>query len=181
MIYIAGAVRARISHGLSRRQGMKTMYKTLLPVLAGVALLISAASGASAQGLSSRVVGTWTLVSGSENYPDGKKNVPWATGNLMLDSTDHLSFFLIGKDQPKTSPSVRTPVGPAVGYYGTYAVDEANSMLTYKIDQAMSPLQTGITRTQKVSFNGDIMTLTGSEIKTPEGTMIPVNEFKRAK
>jgi hypothetical protein len=128
-----------------------------------------------------KVTGAWTLVSGAENYPDGKKNTPWATGNLMLDSTGHLSFFLIGKDQPKASPSVRTPVGPAVGYYGTYTVDEANSMLTYKIDQAMSPLQTGTTRTQKVSFNGDTMTLTGSEIKTPEGTMVPVNEFKKAK
>jgi hypothetical protein len=51
---------------------MKAMYKTLFPVLAGVALLLSA-SGASAQSLSAKVTDAWTLVSGSEDYPDGKK------------------------------------------------------------------------------------------------------------
>lgn len=160
---------------------MKALYKRLLPLLAGVALLISAASGASAQSLSAKVTGAWTLVSGSENYPDGKKNTPWATGNMILDSTGHISFFLVGKDQPNTSPSVRTPVGPFVSYYGNYTVDEANNTVTYKIEHAGSPIQNGATRVQKVSFNGDIMTWTGSEIKTPEGTMIPVNEWKKAK
>jgi hypothetical protein len=107
--------------------------------------------------------------------------MPWATGNLILDSASHVSFFLIGKDQPKTSPSVRTPVGPVVAYYGTYRVDEASKTLSWTIDQAASPLFNGSTRTQKISFNGDVMTTTGYEVKTPEGAMIPVNEWKKAK
>jgi len=160
---------------------MKATNKMLLSVLAGVALLFSAASGASAQSLSAKVTGAWTLVSGSENYPDGKKNTPWATGSMILDSTGHISFFLVGKDQPTTSPSVRTPVGPFVAYYGNYTVDEANNTVTYKIEQAASPIQKGTTRVQKVTFSGDTMTWTGSEIKTPEGTMTPVNEWKKAK
>jgi hypothetical protein len=52
---------------------MKAMYKTLLPILAGVALLASASSSALAQSLAAKVTGVWTLVSGSENYPDGKR------------------------------------------------------------------------------------------------------------
>jgi hypothetical protein len=160
---------------------MKAMSKTFLPVLAGIALLISAVGGASAQGLSAKLIGTWTLVSGSENYPDGKKNMPWATGNLILDPTGHLSFFLIGKDQPTTGPSVRTPVGPLVAYYGTYTVDEASNTLTWKVEHGASPLFNGATRTQKVTFSGDTMTTTGSEVKTPEGTMIPINEWKKVK
>jgi hypothetical protein len=160
---------------------MKAVYKTLLPMLAGVGLLVSATSGAMAQSLAAKLTGAWTLVSGSENYPDGKKNMPWATGNLILDSTGHFSQFLVGKDQPQTSPSPRTPVGPFVAYYGTYTVDEANNTYIMKVDHDSSPLQNGATRTQKVSFNGDIMTLTASEVKTPEGTMIPVNEWKKAK
>jgi hypothetical protein len=36
-------------------------------------------------------------------------------------------------------------------------------------------------RTNKVSFDGEIMTLTGSEVKTPEGTMTPINEWRKAK
>ena len=159
---------------------MKALYKALLPLLAGIALLISAAGGASAQSLSAKVTGTWTLVSGAENYPDGKKNMPWATGSMILDSTGHIAFFLVGKEQPNTSASVRTPVGPFVAYYGNYTVDEASNTVTYKIEHAGSPLQNGTTRMQKVTFTGDVMTWTGSEIKTPEGMMVPVNEWKKA-
>jgi hypothetical protein len=99
---------------------------------------------------------------------------------MILDSTGHISFFLVGKDQPTTSPSVRTPVGPFVAYYGNYTVDEANNTVTYKIEQAASPIQKGTTRVQKVTISGDTMTWTGSKIKTPEGTMTPVNEWKKA-
>ena len=160
---------------------MKAMSRLLFPVMAGVAMLISAANSASAQGLSAKVTGTWTLASGTETYADGKKLMPWATGSLMLDSTGHFSFFLIGKDQPKTNTSVRIPIGPAVAYYGTYTVDEPNNVLTWKIDHTMSGLMNGEIRTQKVSFSGSVMTLTGSEIKTPEGPMVPVNTYEKAK
>lgn len=134
-----------------------------------------------AQSLQQKIVGTWTLESGSENYTDGKRNMPWATGNLIIDSTGHMSLFLVGRDQPTTSPSVRTPVGPFVAYYGTYTVNESEMVLKWKIDRASSPLFNSAVRTQKASFNADVMTLTGSEVKTPEGTMNPVNQWKPAK
>jgi len=41
---------------------MKAMYKSMLPVFAGVAMLISAASIAAAQSLKDQIVGTWTVV-----------------------------------------------------------------------------------------------------------------------
>jgi hypothetical protein len=150
--------------------------------LVAIALLsMGVASPAAAQSFKDKVVGAWTLEAGSENFPDGKKLTPWATGNLILDPTGHLSFFVIGKDQPKTSPSVRTPLGPIVAYYGTYTIDEPNATLTYKIDHGASPLFNGVVRTQKVTFKGDIMVTTGSEVETPEGKMIPINEWKKAK
>jgi hypothetical protein len=158
---------------------MKTRYTVALSVLASIAIGI--ASPALAQSLKDKVVGAWTLESGSENYPDGKKLTPWETGNLILDPTGHISFFVIGKDRPKTSPSVRTPVAPMVAYYGTYTIDEPTSTLTYKVERGASPLFDGATRAQKVSFKGDVMVTTGSEVETPEGKMIPVNEWKKAK
>jgi Lipocalin-like domain len=136
---------------------------------------------AMAQSLQQRIVGTWTLESGSENYADGKRIASWATGNLMIDANGHATLFLVGRDQPATSPSVRTPVGPFVAYYGTYTVNEAENVLTLKVDHASSPLFNGSARTQKISFTGDIMTWTGSELKTPEGTMTPVNQWRPAK
>ena len=38
-------------------------------------------------------------MAGTENYAaDGKKLSSWATDNLILDATGHMSMFLIGKD-----------------------------------------------------------------------------------
>jgi Lipocalin-like domain len=136
-------------------------------------------SSASAHSLSEKVSGVWTLVSGSENYLDGRKNQPWATGNLIMDS-GHMSLFLVGKDQPATSPSVRTPVGPFVASYGVYMVDEANKMVTITTEHAASPLLSGTMQTFEISFDGHTMTETGSGIETPEGTMTPINIFKKA-
>jgi hypothetical protein len=149
------------------------------PVLA--LLYLGLALPANAQSLKQQIAGSWTLESGSENYPDGRKNMPWATGNLIIDSSGHASMFLVGRDQPKDSPSVRTPVGPFVAYYGTYTVDEPGKVLTWKIEYGASPLFNGAVRTQKISLDGEVMTWTGSEVKTPEGPMTPVNVWKKAK
>jgi hypothetical protein len=148
-----------------------------------IASLASMGAGysADAQNLKEKMIGAWTLESGSENFTDGKKLLPWATGNLILDQTGHISVFLMGRDRPTTSPSTRTPVGPAVAYYGTYSVSEADSTVTIKIERSLSPSIDGVTRTQKVDFKGDTMTITGSEVKTPEGTMTPVNEWLKLK
>jgi hypothetical protein len=163
-------------------QRTSTMKRYGVMTTTALALLcLGLASPANAQGLKQQIVGTWTLESGTENYPDGKKNMPWLTGNLIIDSTGHASLFLVGRDQPKDSPSVRTPVGPFVAYYGTYTVNEAEKGLTWKVEYSASPLFNGTVRTQKISVNGDVMTWTGSEVKTPEGGMTPVNVWKRAK
>jgi Lipocalin-like domain len=149
---------------------------------AALALCFGFAVPAIAQGLQQKLVGAWTLESGIEKYQDGKQLEQWTTGNLILDPTGHMSLFLVGREQPTTtSPSVRTPVGPFVGYYGTYTVNEAEMVVTWKIDKASSPLFNGAVRTQKISFNGDSMTLVGSDVKTPEGTMNPINKWKPVK
>ncbi len=150
--------------------------------LGTIALLcMGVASPALAQSFKDKIIGAWTLEAGSEDFADGKKLMPWATGNLILDPTGHFSFFVIGKDQPKTSPSVRTPVGPVVAYYGTYTIDEPNTTLTYKVDHGVSPVVNGAVRAQKVTFKGDVMVTTGSQVDTPEGKITPVNEWKKAK
>jgi hypothetical protein len=155
------------------------MYRLLALVSTGILFSGGFLGPASAQSFKDKIVGAWTLSAGYENYPDGKQMAPWAAGSMILDPTGHMSFFLIGKDRPKTSPSVRTPVAPTVAYYGTYTVDEANSMLTFKIEYGASPLFDGVTRTQKLTFKGDVMTQTGSDIQTAEGKMTPVNEWKK--
>lgn len=103
-----------------------------------------------------------------------------AAFSVPASASGHIAFFLVGKDQPATSPSIRTPVGPFVAYYGAFTIDDANNTVTYKIEHAASPIQNGTTRVQKVTFEGDSKTWTGSEIKTSEGVMTPVNVWKKA-
>jgi hypothetical protein len=144
-------------------------------------LCIGISSNACAQGLKEKAIGAWALNDGSEIFQDGKKVTPWAAGNLILDPTGHFSFFVIGKDRATASDDVRIPSGPLVAYYGTYTVNDAENMLTYKVEHATNPKFDGAVRTQKVAFRGDIMTTTGSEVKTPQGTITPVNEWRKSK
>lgn len=147
---------------------------------ATIALLCQGvAPSALAQSLKDKVVGAYALQAGSENYSDGKKLTPWATGNMILDATGHMSLFLVGADRAKTSASVRAPVGPAVAYYGTYTIDEAGSTINLKIESGVTPVFDGTSRSWKLSVKGDVLTTTAPETKTPEGTMIPVNEWKK--
>jgi hypothetical protein len=64
-------------------------------------------------------------------------------------------------------------LGPLVAYCGTYTIDEPNATVTYKVDHGASPLANVTTRTQKITFKGDTMVMTGSEVQTPEGKMTP--------
>lgn len=136
---------------------------------------------AAAQTFKQQIVGTWTLTSGIEKTADGQTHLAWAAGSLMLDDTGHVAFFVVGKDQPNDNPDPRKPVGPFIAYYGTYTVDEAAKTVTFRpeIVSAPSPLRT--VRKQTVSFNGDTMIFTASPIKTPQGEVTPINEWKRAK
>ena len=144
-------------------------------------LCLGAVSSASAQSLKEKVVGAWVLESASENFADGKTLHSWASGNLILDPTGHMAMFLIGKDRAKTSESVRTPAGPAVAFYGTYSVDEAGSVINLKIESGVTPVFDGSARPWKISVKGDMLTTTSPETKTPDGMMIPVNEWKKLK
>ncbi len=142
---------------------------------------IAAVSPASAQGLKDQVIGAYVLQAGTENFADGKKLSFWATGSLILAPTGHFSQFLIGKERAKTSDSVRNPVGPAVGYYGTYTIDEAAGVINLKIDSGVTPQFDGAARQIKISLKSDVLTMTSPEVKTPEGPMVPVNEWKKLK
>ena len=156
------------------------MGRTRVKKLLIFAALIALSGSAMAQTLKSRIVGGWTLVEGSEIMPDGKKVVPWAKGSLIVDRGGRISFFVLGKDRPKTD-SVRTPAAPMVAYYGTYTVDETGKKFSIKIEGASSPAFEGAVREQTVTFKDDTMTTTGSKVQTPQGQITPVNVWKKAK
>jgi hypothetical protein len=122
----------------------------LITITAFAVLSLGAGFPAGAQSLKEQIAGTWVLTAGTEQHPDGKKVTPWSEGRLMLDSNGNLAFFLIGRDRPKTGNDPRVPVGPAVAYYGTYTVNEAEKSLTWKIERALWPGFDGGERKQTV-------------------------------
>ena len=140
--------------------------------------LIALPQLACAESLKEKLVGAYTLVEGSEVSADGKKVVPWAKGSLQIAPSGLVSFFVLPNERAKTD-NVRTPVGPMVAYYGSYAVDEAANTYTTKIEGASAPSFEGATRVQTVTFQGDSMTTTGSKVDTPQGPITPVNVWKR--
>jgi Lipocalin-like domain len=148
--------------------------------LLGISLL---ALPAQAQSLKQQVTGVWMLTEGSEQMQDGKKVVPWSAGELILDPSGHFAFFVFGKDRqkPEGPPDPRAPVGPMVAYYGTFTADETAKTLTYHVENASSPTFNGVTRTQYVTVTSDTLITKGSPVKTPQGEITPINEWRREK
>jgi hypothetical protein len=125
---------------------------------------------AHAESLLQQVTGVWTLTSGSEQAADGTKTVPWSAGNLIIDPSGHMAFFVFGKDRQKPDgpPNPRAPVGPTVAYYGTFTVDEAAKTLAFHVENASAPALSGATRVQYITVTADTL-------------ITPVNEWRRAK
>lgn len=162
---------------------MEAYLRSSLIALMSFVLAIGCTAQASAQqkSLKEQITGAWSLSSGWEEFSDGKKNVPWAAGNLILEPTGHLSLMLVGKDRHSESKDSRIPTGPFVAYYGTYTVNEADKTISYKIEHAASLLTENVTRAWKITFNGDAMRTTGGNIQSPQGQFTPINEWKRVK
>jgi Lipocalin-like domain len=152
--------------------------------IVGLAMVAAGVATASAQTIKEQLVGTWTLVSLVEQYQDGRKETapfgPNLKGQLMLDRTGRFSLQLIG-ERPKAAGNPRTPVGPAVAYFGTYSVGEGDKSLTYHVERATITAFEGTDQKATVTINGDDMSYVRAPIPSPEGTFVPTLTWKRVK
>ena len=109
---------------------------TLAFLFLGIALPASDAVGQQ-KTLKELIVGAWVLDSVYDQSQDGKKNDTWGPnvkGIVMFDGTGRFSFQIIAAERSKSaSNNPRNPVGQAVGYFGTYTVDEVAKTVTYHI------------------------------------------------
>jgi hypothetical protein len=145
--------------------------------------ICSSPAQAQQSSLVQKLTGTWTLRAGWEEFESGEKQNPWMTGSTSFDSNGHFAVFLIGKDRPKASGDIRSPIGPFVAYYGTYTVrNESEGVIQYNIDYGSTTILDGTQGRQwTITFDGEVMRTTGKPIHTPQGTFTPVNEWTRAK
>lgn len=151
----------------------------------GLAMLgLSVATG-SAQTLKEQVTGTWTLVSNIQKYQDGKEENdfgPKEHGQLILSPDGRFSLFLLGGDRPKAAGTASSPIGPAIGYYGTYSVSEADKSLVYRVEGSTFPNFEGSEQKANVTvIKGDDLTYVRAAIPSPKGPFVPTLTWKRTK
>ena len=149
-------------------------------------VLLSGSASAQEKTIMQQLVGAWTLSSIYDQGQDGKKNDTWGPGvkgALMFSPSGRFSFQLISADRVKTgAKNPRSPIGPAIGYFGTYTVDEKAKTFTYHIERCTFPQWDGIDRTASIeSLSEDQLKFMSAVVHDPNlGDIVPYQEWKRA-
>ena len=93
--------------------------------------------------LKDQLVGHWQLVSDNNGQPISAAARPDRQGSMMLDAGGHYLVIVINAGNV-----------PAVSYYGTYTVNDADSSMTMHID-ASSGANAGRDTKQHITLSGD--------------------------
>jgi Lipocalin-like domain len=119
----------------------------------GLALLPGNAP-AQEKSLKDQLIGTWTLDSIYSQRGDSPKMDTWGSGvkgSLMLSPNGRFSLFIVAANRDESaSKNPRIPVGQALGYFGTYTVDESAKTLTYHIEGSTFPRWDGTDRKETI-------------------------------
>jgi hypothetical protein len=136
----------------------------------GLVLLPSTAAGQQ-QSLRDQLVGTWTVVSWDQTGKDGSKFQRFGAnpkGVNIFDANGRFVVMYARADLPKiasNNPSNPTPeeakaiTAGAIGYFGTYSVDEATKTITLRIEASSFPNLIGADQKRQIT------SLTADELK----------------
>ena len=148
----------------------------LLSALLGTVSLIPLSSVAFAAGLAEKLVGTWRIVRFIDTDARGKVTYLFGEnprGYIVYDPTGHLSVqimrmparppFAAGDDDKGTDAEVRAAYDGYVAYFGTYRVDEANSVVTHVVEGSLKPSYTGTDQPRPFKLDGDVLVIQGRD------------------
>ena len=126
----------------------------LLRISAVTTLGLAALPGSAvSQSLKDQLVGTWTLVAWDQTNPDGSKLQRFGAnpkGYNIFDASGRVFVMFARPDLPKiasSNPSTPTPdeakaiVSGAISYFGTYAVNEADKSVVFRLEASSFPNQ----------------------------------------
>ena len=164
---------------------------TLSLLWLGVALLVGDAV-AQQKSLNEQLIGTWKLVSADSVRTDGSTREafgPHPKGVVIYTSDGHFALVLTRADLPKlasnrldqgTPEENKAVVQGSIAYFGTYAVNEADKVITLQLEGSTFANLMGGTDQQRI-----ITSLTADELKftnpaTPAGATLQL-VWKRAK
>ena len=146
----------------------------------GIALL---PGNAVSQGksLKDQLVGTWTVVSWEQDVPNGPKFQRFGAnpkGYTIFDANGRFFIMFARPDLPKiasNNPSTATPeeakaiVSGSISYYGSYTVDEAAKIISFRVEASSFPNQLGIEGKRAIT------SLTATELKHTNTTVVGGN------
>ena len=114
----------------------------LASTMTGLGLTLPARALAQAGSTTEKIVGAWSLLSIYDEGADGAKHYVWGDGvqgMAIYTAGGHFSTQIIAANRNQNASKVpRTPVGQAIAYFGTYAVDEKMA-LTLHIERCTFP------------------------------------------
>lgn len=149
----------------------KTFLCGSLIVLLGLPIYTSIhaqSSSATSRPLRDKLVGTWRFVKYFNTDASGKVTYPFGdppTGYIVWDATGHvfvqvarppdLKPFVSGSDLTGTEPEVRAALERYDAYFGTYEVDEQNSVVIHHVAGTLRPSYTATDQRRPFRFQGD--------------------------
>ena len=150
-----------------------------LSVITACGLALLPGSAVSQQkSLKDQLVGTWTPVSWEQDVAGGGKLQRFGAnpkGVTVFEANGRFIQMFMRPDLPKIASnnlSSPTPeegkaiVGGAIAYYGTYSVDEAAKIVSYRIEASSFPNQLGIEQKRTIT------SITPTEMKYINTTVV---------
>jgi hypothetical protein len=146
-----------------------------------------------------QLIGVWRLQSIQLVGPNGPMMDPFynegSTGILIYDASGWMSVQIVGAnrtaaDIPASRPSPSATADDArrqaavldtyYAYFGTWDFDEGKSAVTHHIVSSLFPSETGMSYTQKVTFDGEHLIFTTSRVSAG-GTVVQKKVWQRIK
>ena len=124
------------------------------------------------------LVGTWTLVSIYEENDSGEELDRWGDdrrGRFIASNAGHFMLQLVGQNPLRLeSPAQahgcsRSAAYESIGYAGSYIIDEAQDVVTLKVENALTPEFDKSLRTTAISIEGDRLHFHSSAQASPTG------------
>lgn len=170
---------------------MKRRNIVMMSAIAPFLLALPPDAVSQTKSLKDQLVGTWTVVSWEQVRPDGSKFRRFGDnpkGMNVFDANGNFVVLFVRADLPKlasANPSAPTPeeaktiVGGAIGYYGTYTIDDPAKIVTLRIEASSFPNQVGMAQKRTVT------SITSDELKYQNTTVLTGGQIyivmKRAK
>ncbi len=172
---------------------MKSIIKIVLAsVVVALLAFVSGSGNAIAQQygqtLKQQLVGTWTLVSNT-NDRGGTKTQPFGSnpsGMAIFDSAGHIVYILMRSDLPKFASNNRLAGTPeenkaviqgSLVYFGTYTVQDDHTYALH-VQGSTYPNWTGTDLKRSASITGDELSITDP---TPSSGGTSLTIWRRAK